>query len=139
MFGQLALAEPEDPGQRATLEKFIAAITSADAAAMAELLRADVALEMPPLATWFAGASVVTGFVAAHLFTEPGALRIVPVSANGQPAVAVYQRAADGTYRGHAIQVLTITGAGIARIVAFSDTSLFEPFGLPAERPFAEL
>ena len=136
---QDALAEPDAPEQRAALDKFIAAITAADAGAMAELLRADVVLEMPPLATWFAGESVVTRFVATHLFTTPGALRLVPVSANGQPAVAVYQRAADGTFHAHAIQVLTITAAGIARIVAFSDTSLFELFGLPAERAFAEL
>jgi RNA polymerase sigma-70 factor (ECF subfamily) len=51
----------------------------------------------------------------------------------------VFQRAVDGSFHAHAIQVLSVTASGIARIVAFSDTSLFELFGLPAGRAFAEL
>ena len=49
------LAEPADPSQRALLDRFAAAFENADASALAELLREDVALEMPPLLTWFSG------------------------------------------------------------------------------------
>jgi RNA polymerase sigma-70 factor, ECF subfamily len=129
------LAEPADPDQRAVLDRFAAAIENADATALAELLREDVALEMPPAATWFAGRDVVVRFTASNLFGEPGGLRLVPVMANGQPAFAVYQRQPDGMYHAHALQVLTLTATGIARIVAFVDPDVFASFGLPRAQP----
>jgi RNA polymerase sigma-70 factor, ECF subfamily len=127
------LAEPDDTAQRAVLERFAAAIERADAGAMAELLRADVVLEMPPFLTWFAGRDAVAGFVGSRLLTAPGDLRLVPVTANGQPAFAVYQRDGRGIYQAHALEVLTLTAGGIARIVAFADPARFPSFGLPAE------
>jgi RNA polymerase sigma-70 factor (ECF subfamily) len=127
------LAEPADPRRRALVDRFATAVEKADAAALAELLREDVALEMPPLLTWFAGRQTVVDFVAAQLFTAPGRLRLVPVTANGQPAFAVYQGEPGGTFRAHAIQVLTVTATGISRIVAFTDPGLFPAFGLPPE------
>jgi RNA polymerase sigma-70 factor (ECF subfamily) len=72
-------------------------------------------------------------FVASNFFIAPGRERLVPVVANGQPAFAVYQREPDGTYHAHALQVLTVTPRGIARIVAFVDPGLFASFGLPRE------
>ena len=129
------LTEPADPARRALLDRYAAAIENADASALAGLLREDIALEMPPLLTWFAGRDTVLRFVAASLLPGPGLLRLVPVTANGQPAFAVYERDPDGTFHAHAIQVLTITDTGIARIVAFADPSLFGPFGLPPHLP----
>jgi RNA polymerase sigma-70 factor (ECF subfamily) len=129
------LAEPDDAVQRAVLERFAAAIEHADARAMAELLRADVVLEMPPFLTWFAGRDAVAGFVGSQLLTAPGADRLVPVTANGQAAFAVYRRDERGVYRAHALQVLTLTATGIARIVAFADPGRFTSFGLPPEDP----
>jgi len=125
------LAEPADPRRRALVDRFATAVEKADAAALAELLREDVALEMPPLLTWFAGRQTVVDFVAAQLFTAPGRLRLIPVTANGQPGFAVYQGEPGGTFRAHAIQVLTVTATGISRIVAFADPGLFPAFGLP--------
>jgi RNA polymerase sigma-70 factor, ECF subfamily len=129
------LAEPADPARRALLDRYAAAIENADASALAGLLREDIALEMPPLLTWFTGRDTVIRFVAAALLPGPGLLRLVPVTANGQPAFAVYERDPDGTFRAHAIQVLTVTDTGIARIVAFADPTLFAPFGLPPRLP----
>ena len=129
------LAEPADPARRALLDRYAAAIENADASALAGLLREDIELEMPPLLTWFAGRDTVLRFVAASLLPGPGLLRLVPVTANGQPAFAVYEREPDGTFRAHAIQVLTVTDTGIARIVAFANPSLFAPFGLPPHLP----
>ena len=126
------LAEPDDAAQRAVLDRFAAAIEGADAAALAELLRADAVLEMPPFLTWFAGRAAVAGFVGSQLLTAPGDLRLVPAAANGQPAFAVYQRGDHGVYRAHALQVLTLTASGIARIVVFAD-----PGGLRLVRPAA--
>jgi RNA polymerase sigma-70 factor (ECF subfamily) len=129
------LAEPDDSAQQAVLERFAAAIEGADAAALAELLRADAVLEMPPFLTWFAGRAAVAGFVGSQLLTAPGDLRLVPVAVNGQPGFAVYQLGEHGVYRAHALQVLTLTASGIARIVAFADPGPFTSFGLPPEYP----
>jgi RNA polymerase sigma-70 factor, ECF subfamily len=133
------LAEPAGPEARALLDRFAAAIENADASALAALLTADVALEMPPILTWFTGCRTVVRFIASNYLTAPGRERLVPVTANGQPAFAVYQREPDGTYRAHAVQVLTVTAKGIARIVVFPDPGLFASFGLPPELPAAGL
>jgi len=93
------LAEPADPGQRALLDRFAAAFENADANALAELLREDVALEMPPLLTWFSGQQPVTRFIGSRVFARFGEFRMVPVMANGQPAFAGYTRGDDGSYQ----------------------------------------
>jgi len=126
------LAEPAEPDRRALLDRFAAALENADVTALAQLLAEDVALEMPPALTWFTGRPAVVAFTASQLLTEPGELRLVPVTANGQPAFAVYRRDSGTAYHAHALQVLTVTATGIARIVAFTDPGLFASFGLPA-------
>ena len=126
------LAEPAEPDRRALVDRFAAALENADVTALAQLLAEDVALEMPPALTWFTGRPAVVAFTASQLLTEPGELRLVPVTANGQPAFAVYRRDSGTAYHAHAVQVLTVTATGIARIVAFTDPGLFTSFGLPA-------
>ena len=127
------VAEPAEPGRRALLDRFAAAVENADVRGLAELLREDVALEMPPVLTWFTGRQAVVRFVAAHLLTAPGQLRLTEVVANGQPAFAIYQHERDDAYLAHAVLVPTVTATGIARIVAFQDPGLFRSFGLPQE------
>src|SRR6185437_15658041 len=125
------VTEPAEPGPRALLDRFAAAFENADAAALAQLLREDVALEMPPMPAWFAGREAVTRFFATQVLAAPGLFRMVPTMANGQPAFAAYRRGRDGAYEAHAVQVLTVTAAGVARLVVFLDPALFRAFGLP--------
>jgi RNA polymerase sigma-70 factor, ECF subfamily len=113
------------------LDRFAAAFENADAGALAELLREDVTLEMPPVPAWFAGREAVTRFFGTHVLASPGLFRMVPTMANGQPAFAAYRRGRDGAYEAHALQVLTVTAAGVARLVIFLDPALFRAFGLP--------
>jgi RNA polymerase sigma-70 factor (ECF subfamily) len=56
-------------------------------------------------------------------------------AANGQPALAVYRRAEDGTHRAYGVQVITVRGSRIAGVVAFLNPGLFPAFGLPADQP----
>jgi RNA polymerase sigma-70 factor (ECF subfamily) len=127
------LAEPAEPEALAALERFAAAVENADASALAELLAEDVVLEMPPVLTWFTGREVVARVFALQPFAVPGALRLVPVAANGQIAFASYLREPDGAYRAHAVTLPTVTTTGIARIVTFRNPGLFRLFGLPGE------
>jgi RNA polymerase sigma-70 factor, ECF subfamily len=123
--------EPNDPRLRVVLDRFTAAFENGDADALAELLRKDAMLEMPPLPGWFAGRDAVRHFLAAQVLTGPGLFRLVPTAANGQPAFAAYQREPGGTYRAHAVIVLDLSPAGITRIIIFLEPDLFSRFGLP--------
>jgi hypothetical protein len=118
---------------RAPLDRFAAAFETGDVAVLAALLRDDVTLEMPPLATWFSGREAVLGYVKANLGPTAGRIRLAPAAANGQPAFAAYLGDADGADRAHAIIVLSLTGALITRIVIFLEPALFRLFGLDRE------
>ena len=128
------LAEPAEPETRALLDRFAAAIENADASALAVAAGPGCRAGDAP------GADVV------HRPPGRGALHRVELSHRAragaagsgdrrmaQPAFAVYQREPGGAYRAHAVQVLTVTASGIARIVAFADPALFTSFGLPQE------
>jgi RNA polymerase sigma-70 factor, ECF subfamily len=125
------MREPSDPGDRALLGRYAAAFENADITALMRLLRDDAVLEMPPQPTWFSGRERVGAFLQSRVLGEPGEFRMIPTSANGQPAFAAYLRDHDGVHRAHAIQVLTLTGSRVARIVSFNDAGLVTTFGLP--------
>ena len=76
---------------------------------------------MPFLRTWILGA--------------PGDWRMLPTSANGQPAAVGYQRGADGARHAYGVVVLAVTDAGISRIVSFGEPALAARFGFPATLP----
>jgi RNA polymerase sigma-70 factor (ECF subfamily) len=126
------LAEPDDPGRRAILDRYAAAFESADVEGLTRLLTEDVILEMPPLLTWYVGRRHYGAFIA-RVFRMRGAdWRVLPLSANGQPGLAAYARTAGGGYEARTVQVFTIGAAGISHDVVFADPSLFALFGLPS-------
>ncbi len=125
------MREPSDPGDRALLGRYAAAFENADITALMRLLRDEAVLEMPPQPTWFSGRERIGAFLQSRVLREPGEFRMIPTSANGQPAFAAYLRDHDGVHRAHAVQVLTLTGSRVARIVSFNDAGLVTTFGLP--------
>jgi len=127
------IREPADLSDRTLLDRYAAAFESADVAALTELLRADAELEMPPQPYWFAGRDLVIRFLRSRVLTVPGRFLLVPTSANFQPAFVAYVRQDDGSYRSHGVQVLTLDGHRVGRIVSFNDANLTTRFGFPAE------
>ncbi|QXJ19469.1 sigma-70 family RNA polymerase sigma factor [Actinomadura graeca] len=125
------LVEPSDPAQRDLLERYARAFEEADVAGLVEIFKKDAVWEMPPFPEWFVGADTIVRLIAAQCGPEPGELRMVPAAANGQPAFGLYRRGEDGVHRPFQIQVLAITGEGVAQVSAFFDTTLFATFGLP--------
>ncbi|GAA1682227.1 sigma-70 family RNA polymerase sigma factor [Fodinicola feengrottensis] len=125
------VAEPTAPQARALLDAYMAAFENSDAAALEKLLRADSTLEMTPSRTWFAGLRTCMPFFVASALGAPGDWRMVPTSANGQPAAAAYQRGTDGAYRAFGVAVLTLSSTHIARITLFIDPDLVVAFGEP--------
>ncbi|NDU71324.1 sigma-70 family RNA polymerase sigma factor [Actinomadura sp. DSM 109109] len=127
------LVEPTDPAQRDLLERYAKAFETADITSLIELFKQDVVWEMPPFPQWFVGAGHVVRLILSQCAPTPGDIRMVPAAANGQPAFGLYMRDDEGVHRAYQIQVLSITGDGVAHVSVFFDTSLFPVFGL-AER-----
>jgi RNA polymerase sigma-70 factor, ECF subfamily len=124
--------EPTDPGHGELIDRYVAAFQNADLAALQRLLTDDVVLEMPPVLDWYAGREAYAGFIARVFALRGTAWRMVPIGANGQPAVAAYVRGPDGVYALHTLQVFTVTGSAISRNTVFQDPGIFATFALPA-------
>jgi RNA polymerase sigma-70 factor (ECF subfamily) len=74
-------------------------------------------------------------FLRNWILGAPGDWRMLPTSANGQPAAVGYRLAADGARHAYGVVVLAVTGTGISRIVSFGDPALASLFGFPATLP----
>ncbi|WP_441249102.1 sigma-70 family RNA polymerase sigma factor [Kitasatospora sp. McL0602] len=124
------IAEPTGPELRRLVDQYVVAFEQADMDGLLRLLREDVALEMPPHLTWFRGREAVGRFIEGTVLGGPGVNRLLPTTANGQPALAIYRREGDGLHHGHGVQLLTVTPTGIARMVTFLEPELVAGFGL---------
>jgi RNA polymerase sigma-70 factor (ECF subfamily) len=124
------LVEPTDPAQRDLLARYAKAFEDADITGLIELFKEDVVWEMPPFPEWFVGAETVVRLILAQCAPAPGDIRMVPAAANAQPAFGLYMRDEEGVHRAYQLQVLSVTGDGVAHVSVFFDTSLFPLFGL---------
>jgi len=129
------VTEPTAPRARALLDQYIAAFEGADAAALERLLTEDAAIEATPMRTWFAGRKTCVPFLRRHILASPGDWRMLPTSANGQPAAAAYTRDQHGNFQPYGICVLTVTDAGVRRISSFGDPGLLTVFGFRPAPP----
>jgi RNA polymerase sigma-70 factor, ECF subfamily len=118
--------------ERELLRRYVDAHERADADALAELLREDALLTMPPHPTWYAGREAIMVGVRQGFEPEFGHLRSVVAAANTQPAAAHYLRApGESEHRPLALDVLRIEGGRVAEIDSFLYPELFPAFGLP--------
>jgi RNA polymerase sigma-70 factor (ECF subfamily) len=133
---QLAQQPPDvehavEPGRvKDVLEHYMAAVQNADGAALEQLLRMDAKLEATPWRTWFSGRATCVPYLVGRVLGEPGDWRLLPTTANGQPAAVAYVHG-----KPYGLLVLTVTQTGIARINAFGDSSLVTRFGFPDRAP----
>jgi RNA polymerase sigma-70 factor, ECF subfamily len=118
--------------ERELLRRYMRAHDRADVDALAETLREDARLTMPPLPTWYDGRQAIVSAMEKAFDPEFGHLRGVATRANRQPAVAHYLRApGDTVYRPLAFDVLRVEDGRIAEISSFVFPELFPAFGLP--------
>lgn len=121
--------------ERTLLQRYMDAHEHADMTTLAELLREDVLLTMPPLPMWFWGRTAILDFTAdvfdpASSFYH-GLWRSLPTRANRQPAAAHYvKRPGDTLYRAQVLDVLRVEQGQVIEITAFVP-ELFPAFGLP--------
>jgi RNA polymerase sigma-70 factor (ECF subfamily) len=119
-----------DAEDRRVLARFVEAWHRRDIPGLAELLRADVEMRMPPEIAEFSGRDAVITFFAT--VPADGALetvRLMPTRANGQPAVVAYH---DGEPYG--VMVFDLAGGGIQTITGFP-TALARPWLKQAFEP----
>jgi RNA polymerase sigma-70 factor (ECF subfamily) len=131
------VVEPDGSDDRELLDRYVKAFENADMESLLGLLRDGVELEMPPHLEWFSGKKDVLRFLRVRVLSGRGTgwIRMLAVRANGQPAVAAYERGVDGVLRAHSVQVLTVEERGVARLTVFLDPGLFAGFGLPRILP----
>jgi RNA polymerase sigma-70 factor (ECF subfamily) len=122
---------PGYPTASRLLRRYVAAWEAGDIDALLAILRHDATLEMPPIPAAFIGHRAIRAFLADEILDgSVGRWRGVSTAANGGPAVALYAREDDG----HAfvgIQLLTLDGDRVIRIIAFMDGALAARFSLP--------
>ncbi|HEY6039865.1 MAG TPA: nuclear transport factor 2 family protein, partial [Kofleriaceae bacterium] len=103
----------------ALLREYIRSWEEHDVEALVALLRDDVALAMPPHATWFRGARAVEFLRSARFarFWSQG-VRVSVTRANAQVALLFWVRAPEGLRR-HSLQLVEVVDGRVAQILQF--------------------
>ncbi len=114
------------------VERYVAAWERNDVEAVVSMLAEDARMTMPPLPSWYGGREQVAVFLRGYALAEIKRWRLIPTSANGQPALAGYlwdeQTAA---FMPYCLYVLTLQEGQIEEITAFVSPEAFPRFGLP--------
>ncbi|RBY84945.1 sigma-70 family RNA polymerase sigma factor [Blastococcus sp. TF02A-30] len=122
-----------DDEARDLLERYLDAFERYDIDAFVRLLHEDATQHMPPFEMWLRGAQDIGTWMRGP-GSECAGSRLLPVSANGTPAVAQYRPRAGGGHEPWGLHVLEIEDGRIAHISSFLDlgSGLFVKLGLPA-------
>jgi RNA polymerase sigma-70 factor (ECF subfamily) len=134
--GRTLVASQPNLSHQKLLGRYLQAWEGHDLDGFVALLREDATYTMPPWLQWYAGRAAIRSFFEMAWKTCSG-LRLVPTSANGQPAFAVYARTgAEQPLAAHSIQVLALEDDVISTLTLFvppTGPRLFRAFGLPLE------
>jgi RNA polymerase sigma-70 factor (ECF subfamily) len=114
--------------ERDLLRRYVDAWERADMDSLLALLREDAVLSMPPQPA-VVGARAIGAFFSG-VRGRHGQLIATATSANGQPAVAIRERAANGRLLAHRLLVLDVQDGKIVRLHAHRDPALLAAFGL---------
>ena len=126
---QLIALDSADAKDRLT--DYIAAFEAYDIDRLAEMFTREAVWEMPPYVGWYQSPQAIATLIHQQCPAEaPGDMRLIPLTANGQPAAAMYMRDGD-KHLPFQLQVLDVRADGVSHVVAFLDTTLFAKFGLP--------
>ncbi len=129
------LSEPDTSETRALVQKWVDGFEKYDIDSLVTMLTEDAIWEMPPFDGWYRGPAAIVSLIKHNCPAKgPGDQVLLPTVANGQPALGLYMRGADGVHRPFQLQVLDIIDGKVTHVTVFfaDDTvALFERFGLP--------
>ena len=129
---QATLQALDDEQLHEIVDRYVEAWERADVDALVSMLTADAILSMPPWREWYAGRDAVGVFLATWPMRTGARWRVIPITANGQLAFALYDWDANLERNvAHAISVLTLERSEIAEITIFRSPDAFTRFGLP--------
>jgi RNA polymerase sigma-70 factor (TIGR02960 family) len=131
---QAELAALGSDRTRALVEALVTAWEKADVDGLLDLLTEDARFTMPPLPAWFDGRENIRRFLVERMFATPW--RLVPIAANGQPAVACYQDAGQGFHLS-GITVPHLRDGRVSWLASFIDPQLRRHF--PVSMDFSRL
>jgi RNA polymerase sigma-70 factor, ECF subfamily len=135
--GEFDALEPADDAQRELLARYVDAFQRLDIDALVAVMHDDAVLTMPPFDMWVRGHHDLRLFFNGAGHGCEGSL-MVPVAANGAPALAHYKPTGpNGERQPFAIQVLDIRDGQIHGVHCFLDPKLFPYFGVPETDPEA--
>ena len=125
------LAAPESAEAQDLLARYIAAFEIYDIDRLVEMFTAEAVWEMPPYTGWYQGPQAIITLIHRQCPAESaGDMRMIPLTANGQPAAAMYMRVGE-VHVPFQLHVLDVRSDGVSHVVAFLDDTLFAKFGLP--------
>jgi RNA polymerase sigma-70 factor (ECF subfamily) len=129
---QATLRSLGDQRLSAIVDRYVESWAHNDVDALVEMLTESATLSMPPTASWLRGRDAIATSLSARPLNGTQSWRLLPTSANGQPATGAYLLDTSGAYPLHHLAVITLRGERIDEINAFHDLSAPERFGLPA-------
>ncbi len=122
--------------ERELAQQFATAFEAGDLPAVIALLTTDAWLTMPPVPLEYQGREDIRHFLATIAFRDGRGYRLIPTSANGQPAFGCYLfDPRSPVPHPHGVLVLTVTEAGISALTRFPDNGMLAPFGMPRTLP----
>jgi RNA polymerase sigma-70 factor (ECF subfamily) len=125
---QETLRELGDEKVRELVEQWADAWERNDVDTVVSMLAEDAAFTMPPMSRWFQGLDGVRGFLEGSSMTGEWGWRSLPVTANGQAALAFYSWDEEQQARvPFAVNVLTFEGEKVKEIDAFIVRSSMDP------------
>lgn len=128
------LDAPDSPETRDLLHRYIAAFEAYDIDTLVEMFTQEAVWEMPPFDGWYRSRADIYRLIKTHCPAEKaGDMRLIPTTANGQPAAALYMlNKQTGVHEAFQFHVIDVKGEAVSHVVAFGDAAIFEGFGLPA-------
>ena len=109
------------------VDRYVDAFERFDIESLVALLHEDATLSMPPHPLWLEGREQVRRWWCEHRAVCAGS-RLVPVAANGSPAVAQFRPDGAGSVEAFALQVLDVSDGRIRGVTAFLEPRLFPLF-----------
>jgi len=129
---QATLRSLGDTALRDVVDRYVAAWERNDVDAVVAMLAEDARMTMPPLPSWYGGREAIATFLRGWPLSDVKRWRLVPTSANAQPAFGGYiWEEETEIFTPHEVCVLTLRGAEIEEVTAFLTPAAFRQFGLP--------